>query len=92
MKLGAEHPQGPFMLYCDGFRPSNIIIDLEAFRVSGVIDWYAAPAQFIYIAPWWLLLQSPEDWEGDLNQFLTRYTPRFRTFLEVLGDREDKLI
>lgn len=93
--LCAEHAQGPFRLYCDDFRPSNVLIDLDAFRVPGVIDWeftYAAPAEFTCVAPWWLLLQSPEDWEGDLNQFLIRYLPRFRTFLEVLSDHETKLV
>ncbi|RAL02216.1 phosphotransferase family protein [Aspergillus ibericus CBS 121593] len=97
-KLGTEHTQGPFRLYCDDFRPSNILIDLDTtrgFRVSGVIDWeftYTAPAEFIQVAPWWLLLQSLEDWEGDLNEFLIRYTPRLHTFLEVLSDCENKLI
>ncbi|RHZ55786.1 hypothetical protein CDV55_104035 [Aspergillus turcosus] len=93
--LCAELPQEPFRLYCDDFRPSNVLIDLDASRVSGVIDWeftYAAPAEFTYVAPWWLLLQSPEDWEGDLNEFLIRYIPRLRAFLEVLSDYENKLI
>ncbi|KAJ5952132.1 uncharacterized protein N7479_010545 [Penicillium vulpinum] len=94
-KLFTKYPEGPFRLYCDDLRPSNILIDLDAFRVSGIIDWeftYAAPAEFTWVAPWWLLLQSPEDWEGDLNQFLTRYTPRLYTFLECPKDHEDKLI
>ncbi|KAE8348270.1 kinase-like protein [Aspergillus coremiiformis] len=94
-ELCAEHSQGPFRLYCDDFRPSNVLIDLSTSRVSGVIDWeftYAAPAEFTYVAPWWLLLQSPEDWESDLNQFLIRYFPRLRTFLEVLCNYENKLI
>ncbi|KAJ5799754.1 uncharacterized protein N7518_001822 [Penicillium psychrosexuale] len=94
-KLCTEHPQGPFRLYCDDLRPSNILIDLDSSRASGVIDWeftYAAPAEFTWVAPWWLLLQSPEDWEGDLNLFLTRYSPRLRAFLGVLGDHESKLI
>jgi hypothetical protein len=38
------------------------------------------------------LLQSPEDWEGDLNLFLTRYTPRLRAFLEVLSYHGSKQI
>ncbi|PLB47590.1 hypothetical protein P170DRAFT_496393 [Aspergillus steynii IBT 23096] len=98
-RLCTENSQGPFRLYCDDFRPSNILIHLDtasrALRVSGAIDWeftYAAPAEFTYVAPWWLLLQSPEDWEGGLNEFLARYMPRLRVFLEVLSDREDRLI
>ncbi|PYH64227.1 phosphotransferase family protein [Aspergillus vadensis CBS 113365] len=47
---------------------------------------------FTYVAPWWLLLQSPEDWEGDLHQFLDRYIPRCNVFLEVLRECEDELI
>ncbi|KAK2810336.1 hypothetical protein FQN50_003067 [Emmonsiellopsis sp. PD_5] len=87
--------QGPFRLYCDDFRPSNVLFDPKKLRVSGVIDWeftYAAPAEFTYVAPWWLLLQSPEDWESDLSQFLIRYTPRFRLFLEALKESEERLI
>lgn len=30
-------------------------------------------------APWWLLLEKPEGWEPDLEQFLLRFIPRFRT-------------
>ncbi|KAJ5177824.1 uncharacterized protein N7500_000523 [Penicillium coprophilum] len=93
--LWTEYPQGPFRLYCDDFRPSNVLIDLDDSHVSGVIDWeftYAAPAEFTWVAPWWLLLQSPEDWEGDLNLFLARYSPRLHAFLEVLSDHESKLI
>ncbi|RAH65646.1 phosphotransferase family protein [Aspergillus aculeatinus CBS 121060] len=93
-KIFPQHRQGPFRLYCDDFRPSNVLVDRDTSRVSGVIDWeftYAAPAEFTCVAPWWLLLQSPEDWEGDLNQFLNRYYPRLHVFLKVLGDYENKL-
>ncbi|KNG88819.1 hypothetical protein ANOM_002487 [Aspergillus nomiae NRRL 13137] len=37
--LCVEYPEGPFRLYCDDFRPSNVLIDLDTLRVSGVIDW-----------------------------------------------------
>ncbi|PLB41377.1 phosphotransferase family protein [Aspergillus candidus] len=93
--LCAEHLQEPFQLYCDDFRPSNVLLNLDPFRISGVINWeftYAAPAEFTWVAPWWLLLQSPKDWEGDLDLFLSRYVPRLRLFLEVLSDHESKLI
>ncbi|RJE21676.1 Phosphotransferase enzyme family [Aspergillus sclerotialis] len=72
---------------------SKTVVDLPI--VSGVTDWeytYAAPAEFIHVAPWWLLLQSPEDWEDDLNQFLRRYTAKLRVFLEALNHCENKLI
>jgi hypothetical protein len=44
--------------------------------------------EFTYAALWWILLERPEDWELDLDQFLVCFTPRFRTFLEVLRDCE----
>ncbi|BCR97085.1 aminoglycoside phosphotransferase family protein [Aspergillus luchuensis] len=93
--LDLTNPQGPFRLYCDDFRPSNVLMNLNTSRVSAVIDWeftYAAPAEFTYVAPWWLLLESPEDWEGDLHQFPDRNLPRFNVFLEVLRECEDELM
>ena len=59
------------------------------------MDWeftYSAPVEFTYAAPWWLLLERPEGWESDLDQFLMRFMPRFRTFLEVLQDCEARKI
>lgn len=47
-----------------------------------------APAELTYVAPWWLLLQSPEDWESDLTELLACYTPRLHLFLEDLGECE----
>lgn len=88
-----EHRYGPFRLYCDDFRPSNVLIDLQNLHITGVVDWeftYAAPTEFTYIAPWWLLLQSPEDWESDLQEFLERFMPRLRLFLEALRECEDE--
>ena len=82
----------PFRLYCDDFRPSNVLIDTEKLCISAAIDWeftYVAPAEFTYVAPWWLLLQSPEDWESDLNQLLARYLPRLHLFLRMLRECEN---
>ena len=89
--ISVEHHHGPFRLYCDDFRPSNIIVDKTKVCVAAAIDWefaYVAPAEFTYVAPWWLLLQSPEDWEHDLTEFVARYTPRLHLFLEALGECE----
>ncbi|KAF3891413.1 APH domain-containing protein [Trichophyton interdigitale] len=83
--------EGPFRLYCDDFRPSNVLVDIENIRIAAAIDWeftYVAPAEFSYVAPWWLLLQSPEDWESDLTEFLARYKPRFHLFLDALRAAE----
>lgn len=90
-----ENYYGPFRLYCDGLHPDNVFVDASGLSVTGVVDWeftYAAPVEFTYAAPSWLLLERPEDWETDLNQFLVCYIPRLHTFLEVLKDCETKEI
>ncbi|KAI0117973.1 phosphotransferase enzyme family protein [Nemania sp. FL0031] len=69
---------GPFHLYCDDFRPSNFT--------------YVAPSEFTYTASWWLLFESPEAWESDLNKFLDRYRPRLQLFLKVLRAYEDEQV
>lgn len=92
--ISTEHRHGPFRLYCDDFRPSNVLIDAHNLRVTGVVDWeftYVAPAEFTHVAPWWLLLQSPEDWEDDLKEFLKRFMPRLGLFLEALRECEDEM-
>ncbi|KAJ8129101.1 hypothetical protein O1611_g4530 [Lasiodiplodia mahajangana] len=86
---------GPFRLYCDDFRPSNVLVSESDLTVNGVIDWeftYVAPSEFTYTAPWWLLFESPEAWESDLNKFLDRYRPRLQLFLKVLRACEDQQI
>lgn len=85
---------GPFRLFCDDLRPSNVIVDSQ-LEVQCVIDWefcYAAPAELTYCSPWWLLLAHPDDWEGDLDSFLTQYIPRHEIFLTVLQELEDREI
>lgn len=60
------HDNGPFPVWCDDFRPENVLID-ETEKVIGVVDWeftYTAPVEFTYAPPWWLLLKKPEDWPG----------------------------
>ncbi|KAJ6088430.1 phosphotransferase enzyme family protein [Penicillium sp. IBT 16267x] len=86
---------GPFHLYCDDLRPSNVLVSGSNLTVTSVIDWeykYVAPAEFTYTAPWWLLFDSPEAWESDLNAFLYRYTPRLQLFLNILRSCEDEQI
>ncbi|KKY24995.1 putative phosphotransferase enzyme family protein [Phaeomoniella chlamydospora] len=94
-KFSTVHDNGPFPLYCDDFRPSNVIVDPD-FSVRSAIDWefcYAAPAEMTYCSPWWLLLAHPDDWEdGDLKSFLESYIPRQELFLRVLKDVEDMMI
>ncbi|RAL01210.1 phosphotransferase family protein [Aspergillus ibericus CBS 121593] len=90
-----EAQPGPFRLYCDDLRPSNVLVSGPEWTTTGVIDWeytYVAPAEFTYTAPWWLLFESPEAWETDLQAFLPRFTPRLRLFCHVLRACETEQI
>lgn len=94
-KVSREHCHGPFRLFCDDFRPDNILVDPSKFEIIGAFDWeftYAAPVEFTHAAPWWLLLERPEDWELNLDHFLDRYIPRFYIFLEALRECESRKI
>ncbi|KKY26258.1 putative phosphotransferase enzyme family protein [Phaeomoniella chlamydospora] len=93
-RFSTAYNHGPFPLYCDDLRPTNVIVgpDLDA---RGVIDWeycYAAPAEMTYCSPWWLLLIHPEDWKGNLDSFLEQYLPRHELFLQVLRNHENQMI
>ena len=60
-------------------------------KLSAVIDWefsYAAPAEFTFSPPWWLLLRAPEDWKEGLDDWTAHYEKRLRTFLRALEARE----
>ncbi|PWY64329.1 phosphotransferase enzyme family protein [Aspergillus eucalypticola CBS 122712] len=97
-KIAREYKKqqlGPFHLYCEDSRPSNVLFAGQDFSLTGVIYWkftYVAPAEFTYTAPWWLLIESPEAWESDLHVFLARYTPRLHLFLNALRSCEDEMI
>lgn len=44
------HDNGPFGLFCDDMRPSNVIVD-SSLCIKSVIDWefcYAAPMEFTH--------------------------------------------
>ncbi|PKX97258.1 phosphotransferase family protein [Aspergillus novofumigatus IBT 16806] len=76
-EISQEHCKGPFRLYCDDLCPDNVLIGPNLV-VAGVVDWeftYAALVEFTYAAAWWLLLERPEDWEPDLDQFFSRFMP-----------------
>ena len=82
-----------FKLFSQDLRPANILIN-EELEVVGVIDWefaYAAPAEFSFDPPWWLLLLEPESWPGGYREWMKAYEPRLRTFLRVLDAEENKL-
>ncbi|KAJ3494382.1 hypothetical protein NLG97_g4118 [Lecanicillium saksenae] len=82
--------KGLFKLWCDDFRPTNIL--LSGDNVAGVIDLefsYAAPAEFYHAPPWWLLLQRPEDWKGGWGDWKGKYEVVLATFLEAMTEAED---
>ena len=90
----ATDNHGPFPLYCDDLRPSNVLVDSD-LNVRSVIDWeycYAAPVELTYSSPWWLLLNHPDDWEDDLDGFLDQYLPRHDLFLQMLQAAENERI
>ncbi|KAL9102616.1 MAG: hypothetical protein Q9163_002260 [Psora crenata] len=81
-------------LFCGDLRPTNVLVN-EDFKIVGVIDWeftYAAPADFAYDPPWWLLLDPPELWSAGLSDWIITYEPRLRTFLRLLEIREEAAI
>lgn len=85
---------GPFKLWCDDFRPANILVDAD-YRIVGVIDWeftYAAPVEFTYSPPWWLLLVMPEEWPEGLDDWAAKYEPRLKTFLRALETKEREFV
>ncbi|PGG99364.1 hypothetical protein AJ79_08558 [Helicocarpus griseus UAMH5409] len=87
----SPHDKGPFPLFCDDFRPSNVIVDND-LNIQSVIDWeycYAAPVEFAHCSPWWLILSPPEEWVYGLDDFLANFLP---LFLEILSQCEQELL
>lgn len=81
---------GPFRLWCDDLRPDNILVD-DQCRILAVIDWeftYAAPSEYTFNPPWWLLLETPEYWFQGIDHWVSEYEPRMNTFLQILDQRE----
>ncbi|KAI0380691.1 phosphotransferase family protein [Hypomontagnella monticulosa] len=86
-------PEDGFRLFSEDFRPANVLLDKE-LKVVGVIDWefaYAAPAQFSFDPPWWLLLEDPESWDGGYRAWMEVYEPRLKTFLRAMEAEEKKM-
>ena len=81
---------GPFKLFCDDFRPHNILVDPETFRIKAVLDLEftnAMPRQFASDAPWWLLVVGPDSYllrDRTLEEFVAAYEPRLEHFLQVM--------
>ncbi|KAG4432201.1 hypothetical protein IFR05_012324 [Cadophora sp. M221] len=81
---------GPFKLWADDFRPGNILVD-SSDDIVAAIDWeftYAGPAQFILDCPWWLLLEVPESWKPDIDDWTKVYSMRLQTWLSAMEKAE----
>ncbi len=77
-KCLAPDGSGLFRMYCDDYRPSNVLVGPDD-DIAAVIDWeyaYAAPTQFALDPPWWLLFERPEIWEPSIGEWSTAYEPQ----------------
>jgi hypothetical protein len=85
------HENGPFKLWCDDFRPANVLLN-DDHHLAGVVDWeftYAAPVEFSYAPPWWLLIEKPEFWSEGIEDWTRVFERRLETFLEAMRQCED---
>lgn len=87
------HDTGPFLLFCDDMRPSNMLVNPETLEITAMLDFEftnAMPTQFTYDPPWWLLISGPGVWldRGSIEEFRTLYTPRMEQFLRALEQVE----
>lgn len=72
-------------------RPTSIILD-DNMKITAIIDWeftYAAPVEFSYSPPWWLLLAMPEEWPHGISDWIKTYQLRLDTFVQVLKRQVD---
>lgn len=80
-----------FRLYCDDLRPANILLTASD-AITAIIDWeftYAAPSQFSLDPPWWLLLDTPDQWDAGLDNWITLYEPRLETWISAMKKAEE---
>ncbi|BCR82773.1 phosphotransferase family protein [Aspergillus chevalieri] len=90
----STNDHGPFKIWCDDLRPSNVLVN-KNLQIVGVIDWeftYAAPVEFSHAPPWWLLLEQPEYWPDGIEAWVEAFESRLQTFLKVLTEREETAI
>jgi len=83
-----------FRLWCDDLRPGNMLLN-DAGDVVAPIDWeftYAAPTQFALDPPWWLLLNVPEMWHTNIEDWASVYEARLSTWLRAMAKAEDSAV
>ncbi|KAL1850486.1 hypothetical protein Daus18300_012900 [Diaporthe australafricana] len=90
---GTVDNAGPFRLFCDDLRPTNMLVDPKTLRITAVFDFEftnVMPAQFAYDVPWWLLLQPPAVWlrDGNMEDFLGLFEPRKDQFIRAVERAE----
>lgn len=81
---------GPFKLFCDDFSFGNVLVDEKTFKIIAVIDWewtYAAPHQFLFSPPPWLIIERPTSWTTNEE---AKYRKHLDIFLQCLAEEEDK--
>ncbi|KAI1775666.1 hypothetical protein F4818DRAFT_414569 [Hypoxylon cercidicola] len=82
---GAVDDYGPFRLFCDDLRPSNMHVDPKTMRITAVLDLEFTnimPAQFACDVPWWLILGQPGILISEGKQeFLDLFVPRKEQFI-----------
>jgi hypothetical protein len=86
--------RGPFKIFCDDFRPQNILVDPSTLRITAVLDLEftnAMPSQFASEPPWWLLLVGPDSYllrDRTIEDFVKAYEPRLEQFLKAMERAE----
>ncbi|KAK7972402.1 hypothetical protein PG988_006536 [Apiospora saccharicola] len=90
-----DEDTGPFRLFCDDLRPTNMLADPESLRITAAIDFEftnALPPQFVYDPPWWLLLKHPASWLGNdkVQEFQDLFVPRIDQFIRAMERAEAK--
>lgn len=81
---------GPFKIFCDDFRPQNILVDPETLCIKAVLDLEftnAMPSQYASEPPWWLLLAGPDSYllrGRTIEEFVADYEPRLAQFLKAM--------
>lgn len=91
---GIIDDSGPFRVFCDDLRPSNMLVDPKTMRITALLDFEftnVMPAQFAYDLPWWLILRQPGIAVGEGKQgFMDLCEPRKEQFIHAMERVEAK--